>query len=409
MAAMEDSVRSALKELCGRWQQQLEADMQQQLQLQIAKCEDLSRLAEHRLLRELRFESKSSESLQKKGQQLQQVPLKALQSEASEASPASPRLGPAWSVSLKVADADGHEIQGAEIADGVDSNDVHHNMVRRSNSYEDAKARGNRMRFHRAEMQRTVSLAEAEYEHCQERIQRLPLSPWFDVFWALVIASNAAYLGIELSAAQQNSLAVHFGYACLFSIELVMRLYAVGFRAYICDEGWAWNWLDLTVVSTSWVDIIMDFLGESAGTTGSSFRVLRLFRVSRLLRIVKTLWIVRFVGALRTLVSSLMDTLKPLFWAMCLLLIIIYIAALLFTDVVLQHLSENPNLAPMKKYFGDLGIPIQTLFRSISGGIDWADAADALTPLGDFWVLLFQFYIATRIQFHEKSAPHLFT
>ena len=390
-------MRGALQELCGRWQQQLEADMQQQLLLQLSKCEDLSRLAEHRLLRELRAEQRSSESLEKKR-------AKAGESERSEASgPREQRLGPAWSVSLKVADADGHEIQGAEIADGVDSNDVHHNMVRRSNSYEDAKARGNRMRFHRAEMQRTVSLAEAEYANCQERLQRISMSPWFDVFWALVIASNAAYLGLELSMSDGNSIQVHFAYACLFSIELIMRLYAIGLRGYICDEGWAWNWLDLTVVTTSWVDIIMDFLGESAGTTGSSFRVLRLFRVSRLLRIVKTLWIVRFVGALRTLVSSLMDTLKPLFWAMCLLLIIIYIAALLFTDVVLQHLREHQDLQDMETYFGDLGISVQTLFRSISGGFDWGEAADALRPLGDFWVLLFQFYIDTRINFNQIS------
>lgn len=81
------------------------------------------------------------------------------------------------------------------------------------------------------------------------------------------------------------------------------------------------------IVVSSWVDIIIEMM-ESSGETGvsSSIRILRLLRVSRLLRIVKTLWIVRFVGALRTLVASLVDTFKPLFWAMLLLLIIIYIA-----------------------------------------------------------------------------------
>ena len=85
----------------------------------------------------------------------------------------------------------------------------------------------------------------------------------------------------------------------------------------------------VVVVTFSWVNIILEALGSSSDTgVSSSIRVLRLLRVSRLLRIVKTLWIVRFVGALRTLVSSLLDTLKPLFWAMLLLLLIMYIAGL---------------------------------------------------------------------------------
>ena len=84
---------------------------------------------------------------------------------------------------------------------------------------------------------------------------------------------------------------------------------------------------EVVVVSFSWVNIILEALGSSSDTgVSSSIRVLRLLRVSRLLRIVKTLWIVRFVGALRTWVSSLLDTLKPLFWAMLLLLLIMYIA-----------------------------------------------------------------------------------
>ena len=90
----------------------------------------------------------------------------------------------------------------------------------------------------------------------------------------------------------------------------------------------------------SWAQIILEALGSISDTgVSSSIRVLRLLRVSRLLRIVKTLWIVRFVGALRTLVSSLLDTLKPLFWAMLLLLLIMYIAGVMILGEWIEWMS----------------------------------------------------------------------
>eukprot|EP00438_Fugacium_kawagutii_P016075 Skav230585 [mRNA] locus=scaffold1455:70645:71435:- [translate_table: standard] len=166
-----------------------------------------------------------------------------------------------------------------------------------------------------------------------KRIVQLGLSPYFDVFWALIITSNAAFLGFQLTFLRGvNLMSVQVIYAVLFAIELILRLLALGPRDYFFAPGFGWNWLDdawqiAVVVTSSWVNIIIELLGSSGDTgVSSSIRVLRLLRVSRLLRIVKTLWIVRFVGALRTLVASLVDTFKPLFWAMLLLLIIIYIA-----------------------------------------------------------------------------------
>ena len=46
------------------------------------------------------------------------------------------------------------------------------------------------------------------------------------------------------------------------------------------------------------------------------------------------------------------------------------------------------------QYFGSLYTSIATLFRSISGGLDWEAAADSLNPLGIFWVQVFQLYVA---------------
>jgi len=266
-------------------------------------------------------------------------------------------------------------------------------MVQRQSSYAYAWAHGSRVQYNR-NSQSLGTLMQSGSESCINRITGLANSPYFDLFWALLIFSNAAFLGIQLTVAREvNLVVIHLAYAVLFAVELFLRLLALGPRAYFFAPGWSWNVLDVVVVSFSWVNIILEALGSSSDTgVSSSIRVLRLLRVSRLLRIVKTLWIVRFVGALRTLVSSLLDTLKPLFWAMLLLLLIMYIAGVLFTDVVLEHTKQNPD-RNMERFFGHLGSSVQTLFRSISGGFDWGDAADALRPLGEFWVLLFELFV----------------
>lgn len=61
-----------------------------------------------------------------------------------------------------------------------------------------------------------------------------------------------------------------------------------------------------------------------------------------------------------------------------------------FSSWILDHLAA--------RFFGHLGSSVQTLFRSISGGFDWGDAADALRPLGEFWVLLFELFVASRFE-----------
>ena len=318
-------------------------------------------------------------------------------------SPVSP-VAPTFSLSMKVADGDREnqmEVIGEDSQDAMKRppNDAHKAMLYRSDSYERAQKRAARPNF-QTKVNTAMSTYEFRYGTWKDVLFTVAHSPFFDLFWALVITSNAIYLGVTLSVASQDGvLAVHFVYAVLFALELLMRVAAVGCREYLFGSGWAWNLMDVVVVSASWLDIILDLVGTTGGeSVGSSFRVLRLLRVSRLLRIVKTLWIVRFVGALRTLVSSLVDTFKPLFWAMLLLMLIIYIAGVLFTDVALQHYREvghSDHHSEMMKFFGSLGLSVQTLFKSISGGFDWSEAADALKPLGDFWVFLFHCYIVT--------------
>eukprot|EP00435_Cladocopium_sp_Y103_P059700 s1541_g21.t1 len=237
-----------------------------------------------------------------------------------------------------------------------------------------------------------------------------------NAFFALVVLTNSLYLGVQLeyhavakdSSADTLFLYIHIVYAVLFTVEVGLRLLADGFWKYFCASEWAWNLLDVFIVSSSWIELIIDVLtpgtpGTPNRGTNTNLRLIRLLRVGRLFRVVRIIRVVRLFRSLRTLVQSLVGTLKTLFWALLLLFLIMYIFGILFTDAVLDHViladlaGQSTEVSDQAElYFGALSSSITTLFRTISDGLTWHVAADTLRQmeLGEFWVQVFHFYVA---------------
>eukprot|EP00435_Cladocopium_sp_Y103_P075416 s15_g57.t1 len=53
-----------------------------------------------------------------------------------------------------------------------------------------------------------------------------------------------------------------------------------------------------------------------------------------------------------------------------------------------------PRNTDLKTYFGDLHMSMHTLFRSVSGGIDWGMVAHTLEEVHWIWMYLFSLYVA---------------
>ncbi|CAE7670060.1 Scn11a [Symbiodinium pilosum] len=260
--------------------------------------------------------------------------------------------------------------------------------------------------------ERRLGPAFSVWYRCRQWAAAIVNSQIASIFFAMVVMSNSVYLGVHLSWSSQNTaqtanpvfLGMHVAYSVLFTLEALLHLMAVGFTAYICGPSWAWNWLDIFVVTSSWIELAVDIVSPDHETMGanSNLRIMRLLRLGRLVRVVRIVRVVKLFRALRTLVYSLLGTLKSLFWSFLLLALIIYIFGILFTDVVLNHLWEqaeqgisvDTDTDEVRFYFGTLYVSIITLFRSISNGITWNKAADALEPVGMFWVQVFHFYVA---------------
>lgn len=291
----------------------------------------------------------------------------------------------------------------------------------------EARLKAERMSLHFQEIEE----ADAQKQEAVELDTRVPATcqRWADrclktqtahIFFGLVVVSNSFYLGVQLefyantkdySSLSDVFMSLHIVYAVLFTFEVCLHLAAEGVINYFWCEDWAWNWLDTFVVTSSWIELIIDLLspGDTTGRANSNLRALRLLCVGRLFRVVRIIRVVKFFRSLRTLVHSLVGTLRSLFWALLLLFLIIYIFGILFTDTVVNHLIEQEsvretltekeltNLVSLDDYFGSLYRSTITLFQTISDGVTWDEPADALTSIGDvgyFWVQLYHFYIA---------------
>ncbi|CAE7259058.1 SCN11A [Symbiodinium natans] len=234
-------------------------------------------------------------------------------------------------------------------------------------------------------------------------------SPGFDVFFALVVTVNAVYIGFDVQRSLMNTgprpleyQILQYFFTTVFTIELVTRVVASRCR-YFVSEDWIWALLDVVIVGTSLWEVLVDVLAGAVDLNTinglSSLKAFRVIRLTRLLKMVQFLRIFRFVMALRTLVQSIMHTLKALFWALLLLVLIVYVFAVLFAQGVNDYVSGNPDLADSDmvlsgmKYFGGLDVSMLSLFMSIAGGVSWEQVIEPLREISTVWSLCYIFYI----------------
>lgn len=271
---------------------------------------------------------------------------------------------------------------------------------------------------HAASMRRSASMDTGNTAIVEEKppnwAKRLVTRSAFDLAFTLVVVTNSIFIGVELQLSVSEPNATHTGvqivqyvYTALFTIELWIRICADGCGLFWGDD-WTWGWLDLFIVVFSLWEVGVDVLyalvwTESTGGSWSGFSNLKAFRIIRITRLVKAVRlarIFRFVMAFRLLISSILHTLKSLFWALMLLVLIIYVFAVLFTQAVNDHLTD-PDVKydvlfekASEEYFAGLPVTMLSLFMSISGGVSWENVIAPLKEVSLVWVVVYLFYIS---------------
>lgn len=125
-------------------------------------------------------------------------------------------------------------------------------------------------------------------------------------------------------------------FCALFVVELMLRLYV-----YRCSFFWVqgrgWNIFDLVAVGLQLIEKIGVAIVGSDTMPGGGFSFVSILRILRIIRVVRLIRILRLITELRTLVSSILTSMKSLFWTVVLLALMVYTISLYLTQLVADH------------------------------------------------------------------------
>eukprot|EP00931_Biecheleriopsis_adriatica_P000711 TRINITY_DN10080_c0_g1_i3.p1 TRINITY_DN10080_c0_g1~~TRINITY_DN10080_c0_g1_i3.p1 ORF type:complete len:611 (-),score=75.11 TRINITY_DN10080_c0_g1_i3:96-1928(-) len=181
-------------------------------------------------------------------------------------------------------------------------------------------------------------------------------------------------------------------FAVAFAVEVGVVMLVVGGKTYFCGPDRYWNWFDIFLTATPFVELLTRWAVEArVGPVEQDNAGLRVLRLLRLTRIARGLKIVGYVSALRDLLIAIASTLKSLVWASVLLFLIFMFFGLCLTQLAMDYCrqeaissSKDFNALPdcsdqrLNSYWSSLPESVLTLFQSITGGISWRDASEPL-------------------------------
>ena len=247
---------------------------------------------------------------------------------------------------------------------------------------------------------------------CKEQLGRVVSSHYFSFCIMTLIFINLVLLGIEVDVSAslgQNDIprwfeTVNFVIVAIFLLELLLKMYTRGCHAFFAGDDGGWNIFDLCIVVVSLLESVISSQMEL-----SHLRVMRFARLVKTLRGVRVMRLLHYISALRTLARSILNTMRSLFWTLVLLLLAFYSFALIFTQAVVDHCRSeaviqtgDPNAIPLcsgrlDRYWSSIPQSMLTLFMSITGGLSWIDALEALTSFSFFALTFFVIYIVITV------------
>jgi voltage-gated sodium channel len=241
--------------------------------------------------------------------------------------------------------------------------------------------------------------------------QQVIASNYFEWLVAAVILTTAALIGLQADwGVHHPGEELPLCYRLLdnftvmfFTLELILRIAAEGCAFFSPQNPEVrWNVFDSALVATSYWELLTASLGVSFIVTN----VTRLLRLSRLVRAMRVIRIIRLFSELRIMVIAIGSSLRLLSWASCLLMMLMYIFAVSFVQIVENELAgaaEGADGAPtyvdheLLAHWGSLSRALYTLYMSITNGMSWDAAVEPLLRISPFLAGAFCVYIAIAL------------
>lgn len=234
------------------------------------------------------------------------------------------------------------------------------------------------------------------------RLANFTRSTVFGTACPLVILADASYTtwSSNRSAADPTAqvttemAVIELLFTLFYLTELSLKL-CVHKRFYFTNESAAWNWFDLILVLQSMSDVILTYIVSAEGGSATFLRLMRLLKLGKVLRLFRA---IRFLRDLSVMIVAIMNCMMALFWAFCVLALVIYVFSLMMVQTMTFWRQENPTLDPetqadVDKFFGSVQSAGLGLFLSTTGGINWIDMYSVVNMGGTIVSVAFLFFI----------------
>eukprot|EP00929_Paragymnodinium_shiwhaense_P112534 TRINITY_DN80791_c0_g1_i1.p1 TRINITY_DN80791_c0_g1~~TRINITY_DN80791_c0_g1_i1.p1 ORF type:complete len:753 (-),score=147.97 TRINITY_DN80791_c0_g1_i1:396-2654(-) len=242
--------------------------------------------------------------------------------------------------------------------------------------------------------------------------------PMYEFANAGVIVLNAILLLFETEYRATN--AVSHDTKLLFNIlsdvfcliflgDLIARVQS-SWSDFLKPQDRYWNLFDVCVVGTAMLETIARWFRYFIGVEGyegveaflGKFSMLRIIRLLRVIKGTRMLRVSKFARELRIMVFSLTSAMKSLLWAVVLMLVILLMFGVFFTDgavayTAMRELKGDPPAPQLMRYFGTLSGSTVSLYMAMSGGADWGEIYEALRPLPLEYRLVFLAFVTLTV------------
>jgi len=249
-------------------------------------------------------------------------------------------------------------------------------------------------------------------------LTRFALGPSWAILCAVIIVLNTVIIGLETQFAADAAFNVASAVSynkdlfdafelCVLVwmiLELLVNLYAQKW-ASLLYKHLAWNVFDAVLIVFA---ILMQI--DSIPSSWGFMRIIRLVRFGKILRLLR---IVRYLSGVRTMIISLWASTTQLVSAFGVMTIFMYVVSLLLMQGLVNNVQEVTDpfevgriastfWGPVDeatrqqtiRLYGSIGRTMMTLFMTISGGMDWGDAAEPVAKLDIYLSILWMVYSA---------------
>ncbi|CAJ1456857.1 unnamed protein product, partial [Effrenium voratum] len=207
---------------------------------------------------------------------------------------------------------------------------------------------------------------QRSHQKVSEMMSPQHLEMTVDTIMAAIIGLNAVFIGIS-SDHSDNSiswLVVDACFSFLFIVELAFKIGIHGCVQHFSGPGFVMNCGDFILITADLAQLILQlaFSGSSElldnAPPASIFRMVRLLKIARVLRLVN----MDVFKDLLQMMQGMMGGMSTLLWAMIFFLLIVYVTALLFRELLGRR--DVPNV---KEWFDSVPRAMYSTFRCSVG------------------------------------------